>query len=290
MPGPPRHLLLDLGLLWCAAIWGASFYLVKDALSGVHPITLVAYRFALSALLLAPLVFYRGRVLRHLPEGAVLAFWLCSLYISQTLGLARTTASNSGFITGLFLLFVPLFLFAFARQRPAPGLWAAVAVALAGLWLLTGGIRGFNKGDAVTLVSAAAYAAHLLATDRYMKEDADPALLAFHQFWMTGAACLLLAFCAGRSLEVATRRAAALVAFLALLPTVAAFFVQMIAQRRVSPLKVSLIFALEPVFAALFAWTLGGEPLRARSALGGGLIVTATLLAERLGRSPSKTA
>ena len=151
---------------------------------------------------------------------------------------------------------------------------------MAGLGLLTGGAAGFNKGDAMTLVSAAAYAGHLLATDRFVKEDADPVLLAFHQFWMCGAFCLAAAWAAGRPLGIASARAAGTVAFLAAFPTCLAFIVQMLAQKRTAPLKVSLIFSLEPVFAALFAWTLGGEAFRPRTALGGLLIVLAMAVSE----------
>ena len=189
--------LAEAGLLSCAAVWGATFYKIKDALAGVHPVALVAHRFLLSAALLLPWVALRRKPWILLKEGAVLAALLAALYVSQTAGLAYTSASSSGFITGLFIFFVPLFLLIFFRRPPTRAQWFSVAVALAGLWLLTGGAREFNRGDALTILSAVAYAAHLLATDRFVKEDADPILIAFHQFWMTGLACLLFSSAMG---------------------------------------------------------------------------------------------
>lgn len=282
--------LAEAGLLYCAAVWGATFYMIKDALAGVHPVTLVAHRFLVSAALLLPWVAMRKRPWILLKEGAVLAALLAALYVSQTAGLAYTTASNSGFITGLFIFFVPLFLLIFFRRPPTRAQWLSVGVALAGLWLLTGGIREFNRGDALTILSAVTYAAHLLATDRFVKEDADPILIAFHQFWMTGLACLLLSLGMGYPLSVTTRSAAWVIGFLAVIPTLSGFYIQMLAQKKTDPLKVSLIFSLEPVFGAIFAWTLGGEGFIPGKAVGGGLIFSAMIAAELSKFSLSKAA
>jgi drug/metabolite transporter (DMT)-like permease len=265
----------ELGLFYCAAIWGSTFYMVKDALSGVSAEALVGYRFLLSAAMLLPFVLRRPRVGILLKESAILALLLFLLYVSQTVGLAYTTASNSGFITGLFVIFVPLFLLVFFRRPPTTAQWFASAVALLGLWILTGGVGAFNRGDALTLIAAMTYAGHLLATDVYVKGDADAVLLAFHQFWMTGAASLLYGLAAGAPFEVRTASAGGAILFLAVFPTLTAFFVQMVAQRKVTAIRCALIFSLEPVFAALFAWTVGGETFVRSRALGGALIVAA---------------
>lgn len=264
-------------------MWGATFYLVKDALSGVDPAAMVAHRFSLAALLLSPWALSRPSRGRHLKESALLAVLLFLLYVSQTVGLGCTSASNSGFITGLFVIFVPIFLLIFLGRPPTAVQWASSALALAGLWLLTGGIKSANFGDAITLIAAATYAGHLLATDRYVRADADPVVLAFHQFWMTGALAALYVLLSGRSFAVASAHAGATIVFLAAVPTLAAFFIQMKAQKTVPPVKVSLIFSLEPVFAALFAWTLGGEIFVPARAAGGALIVAA-MMAEELSK------
>lgn len=269
----------DLALVYCAAVWGATFFMVKDALAGVDPVAMVAHRFFLSAFLLAPFALTRPSRGKHLKESFLLAVFLFLLYVSQTVGLGYTSASNSGFITGLFVLFVPLFLLLFLGQPPTKVQWASSALALGGLWLLTGGIRSANFGDAITLVAAATYAAHLLATDKFVRADADALVLAFHQFWMTGLMAAAYALLSGRSFAF-TPRSAGTIAFLATVPTLSAFFLQMWAQKTVPPVKVSLIFSLEPVFAAVFAWTLGGEAFAPARAAGGALIVAAMMAGE----------
>lgn len=275
-----RRLILDLGLLYAAAVWGASFIVVKNALAGVHPVTMIGYRFLISAALLSPWVLRRRDRARLLRESLPLSGLLIALYVSQTWGLRYTTAANSGFITGLFVLFVPLILF-FAFRRPPTRLqWLAVLLAIAGLWVLTGGPRTMNRGDAMTLIAALCYAAHLLAIDRVVRRDADPVLLMFHQLWQTGLFCVALAAVAGYSFEIRGPSVAAAVVVLAVVPTLSAFFVQVVAQRHTSPLKVSLIFSLEPVFAAVVAWGVGGEPFRAASAIGGALIVCGMIVSE----------
>ncbi|MBI3553569.1 MAG: DMT family transporter [Elusimicrobia bacterium] len=280
MSATSRERLADLGLLYCAAVWGATFYMVKGALCAVDPMALVAWRFFLSAALLLPWVLRRRNKLVLLRESAILASILGTLYLTQTVGLAYTSASNSGFITGLFVIFVPLFLLAFFRKPPTPVQWAASLLALGGLWLLTGGIKECNKGDVLTIAAAVTYAAHLLATDKYVRADADAVMLAFHQFWMTGLFALVLTLATGRPLSVGSSAAAGTIVFLAVVPTLSAFYIQMLAQKFTAPVKVSLIFSLEPVFAAVFAWTLGGETLVPARAAGGGLIVAAMVLGE----------
>jgi drug/metabolite transporter (DMT)-like permease len=275
-----RRLLLDLGLLYAAVVWGASFIVVKNALAGVHPVTMIGYRFLVSALLLAPWALRRPDRRRHLRDSLPLSGLLVALYVSQTWGLRFTTAANSGFITGLFVLFVPIILLVVFRCPPSRLQWVAVLLAVAGLWILTGGPRTMNRGDAMTLVAALCYAAHLLAIDRVVRRDADPVLLMFHQLWQTGLFCTALAAAAGFSLEIESPSVAGVIVLLAAVPTLSAFFAQIVAQRHTSPLKVSLIFSLEPVFAALVAWSVGGEPFRAASAIGGALIVCGMVFAE----------
>ena len=277
----------ELGLFYCAAVWGATFFMVKDALAGVDPVALVAHRFLLSAFLLAPWALTRPSRFKLLKESAVLAVLLFLLYVSQTIGLGYTSASNSGFITGLFVLFVPIFLLIFFGSPPTKVQWASSGLALAGLWLLTGGVKSANFGDVITLIAAATYAGHLLATDKYVRADADALVLAFHQFWMTGLLAALTAFATGRSFAVGSSKTGMTIVFLALVPTLSAFFIQMRAQKTVAPLKVSLIFSLEPVFAAIFAWTLGGEAFAPGRAAGGALIVAA-MMAGELSKLPTR--
>jgi len=268
---PRRKMFMaDLGLFYAAAIWGSTFFIVKGALDDIHPITLVAYRFlAAGIVLLGFLVWTRRPVFRDLGKAFILAIILYVLFVAQTIGLGITTASNSGFITGLFVVFVPLFMLTAFKRKPTLMEVIASGVSLIGLYILTGGLSVINAGDALTLLAAMTYALHLLFSDRYLKAGVDPYTVSCQQFILIGIFGLLTAFIFNLPFTVGTAKAGWTVIFLALFPTLSAFLIQMLAQKIVSPLRVSLIFALEPVFAGLFAWTLGGETFVLQGAIGG---------------------
>ena len=274
--GPSRRIQLwaDLGLFYASLVWGATFIVVKETLAGVDAVTMVGYRFLIAGLaLMVWLLITRKPLFQNFTQGLVLAAVLISLYIPQTVGLKYTTASNSGFITGLFVLWVPVFLITLFRRKPTVMEIVASFVSLIGLWILTGGLRQINFGDALTLIAAMAYALHLLLSDKYIKSGVDPVAISCQQFLLIGIGSLLVTAVTGRSFEVTTSCTWWTIIFLALFPTLSAFVIQMFAQRHTSPLRVSLIFATEPVFAAAFAWTLGGELFTTRGAIGGLFIV-----------------
>jgi drug/metabolite transporter (DMT)-like permease len=277
-----KSVLADFGLVYAAAVWGVTFVVVKDALEFIHPLTLVAWRFLLAAGVLAIALKLKGRpLLGDWRPGIILGIFLWVLYASQTIGLEITTASNSAFITGMFVAFVPIFEWGFTKRRPRTWKFLAVLLCLAGLWFLTGGIRSANAGDLLTLLTAAAYAAHIFIADRYMKGDHDPFVLSMQQFAVVGVLSLLAALLFGAPLIPTSSKPLAIIVFLALIPTLSAFVVQMAAQRRTAAIRVSLIFALEPVFAALVAWTYGGEQFIWTHALGGLLVVMALVTSGR---------
>ncbi|MFN8390409.1 MAG: DMT family transporter [Bdellovibrionota bacterium] len=269
-------LLSDIGLIYAALVWGSTFVMVKQAIAGVHPLLLVGYRFLLAAgmLWLISIVVRRSnRRPKDLVPGAIVGFVLWLVYVPQTIGLAYTTAANSAFITGLFVVFVPLFGRIFFDTRPTPKDLLSVLLAVAGLYVLTGKLQAMNTGDLLTLITAAAYALHVLLTDRYVRDGVDPIALCIQQFVVTAVLSILLGYVLGAPLEVRSNEALGAIVFLAVFPTVSAFLIQAYAQRYTTAIKVALIFSLEPVFAAIFAWTWGGEPFQLHSAVGGLLIV-----------------
>jgi drug/metabolite transporter (DMT)-like permease len=271
--------LAHLGLFYSAAIWGSTFFVVKSLLDDVDPVVLVGYRFLMAGLLLLLfLLAKRKSVLKGLGRAVWLGFLLWMLYIPQTIGLKYTTAANSGFITGLFVAFVPLFLRTIFRRKPSLMEVIASGISLVGLWVLTGGLVDINIGDMLTLIAAMTYALHVLYSDRYMKAGIDPVTICCQQFLVVGILSIITALIFDLPFTVASSGAIWMILFLTLFPTLSAFVIQMTAQKIVSPLRVSLIFAFEPVFAGLFAWTLGGEQVVMHRALGGLLIFAALVV------------
>ncbi|NLI15190.1 MAG: DMT family transporter [candidate division Zixibacteria bacterium] len=274
-----KNAAVDLGLFYSAAIWGSTFFIVKDTLNFISPTLLVGYRFTLAALILVIyLIIKRRNLFTNIKQGLFMGLFLWLLYITQTIGLKITSASNSGFITGLFVAFVPIFAFLMFKKRPTYFGLAAVGLSLIGLWLLSGGMKELNTGDILTLAAAMSYAIHILLADRYLKGGTNPYVLCFQQFAFVGIVSLLLGIFDSSTHIPHDNSAIWIIVFLAIFPTLSAFVIQLLAQRFVSPLRVSLIFAFEPVFAALFAWTLGGEVFRPERALGGLLIFIAMVV------------
>jgi len=290
-----RRFLAEAALLYAAAIWGSTFFVVKDALDFVDPVVLVGIRFTIAGILLgAWLCWRRVNMLAQLRHGLVLGVILWVLYITQTVGLGITTASNSGFITGLFIVFVPLVNWLWLHKVPKVRHIVAVLLALGGLWLLTGGIEGINAGDIMTLAAAVTYALHVAYAGRCMEEAVDPWVLNFQQILLIGLLSLATAAVQGglkagpagipigeslaAQFAVTSSSAWWVLVFLAVFPTITAYVAQLYGQQVVDATRAALIFTMEPVFAAAFAWTLGGELFKAENAFGGGLMVVAMVV------------
>ena len=182
-----RQRLSELGLFYSASIWGSTFFIVKDALQYVNPTILVGYRFLLAAIFAGLFcLLTKKSLIKNLVHGSLLGFLLWLLYVSQTIGLSFTTASNSGFITGLFIVFVPIFSLLVFKKRPLLLDIVAIVFSLSGLWILTGGLTDINLGDLLTFVTAVTYSIHILLVDKYIREGDNAFVLGFQQFLISG--------------------------------------------------------------------------------------------------------
>ncbi|MCP4580862.1 MAG: DMT family transporter [candidate division Zixibacteria bacterium] len=278
-PAKYKTYLANLGLFYSAAIWGSTFFIVKKALNDIDPVILVGYRFTIAAvLLMIPLIIAKKSLLKYLKEGALLGLLLWILYVAQTIGLKYTTAANSGLITGLFVAFVPIFSIIVFKKLPTKTAVLATVISIIGLIILTGGLQQINNGDMITLITAVTYALHILYADRIIKAGADPYILSFQQFAFVGLASLLTGVVFRLPFTIGSTQAFNMMLFLAIFPSLTAFAIQLVAQKYTPPIRVSLILALEPVFAVLFAWTLGNEHFEVNKAIGALLIFAALII------------
>ena len=277
-----KELIGSLGVLLACAIWGSSFFMVKDVVTNnIHPWVLTTITMTVSAIIMLVVSLIAGKKpFVNFGPGITLGIMRSFILLPQGFGLQYTTASNSGFITGLFIVFVPFVNYIFFKRKPAKEVFIAVPMALLGLWLLTGGINGANLGDLLTLITAVACAFHVLYADRFMKEGNDPLVISFQQYATVAVCSCILALLFGRLPETFVPKVGLVIAYIIFFPNCVAFFLQFFAQKSVAPFKVSLLFLSESVFAAAFAWTLGGEPFILVKALGGLVIVSAMVLAE----------
>lgn len=277
-----RGRLAEIALVGIAAVWGLTFVMVQDAIGRLPPFAFLAYRFIPASAIVAA-VFWRP--LRRLPPegwraGLVMGVFLTAGYIAQTLGLEHTTASNAGFITGLFVVVTPLFGALLFGLHPPRAAWLAAGVSALGLLLLSGASGDFKlSGDGVVFLCACAFALHILVTARSVKRFNVGALVAV-QLGVCGVFCLLVAAIAG-DLEAprgATVWSALIVT--SLFASALGFLVQSYAQRYASPARTALILAAEPAFAGFFGYLLQDERLSAVAWVGALLILAAIVLVD----------
>jgi drug/metabolite transporter (DMT)-like permease len=276
-----RERAAELALVAVAAVWGLTFTMVQDAIARLPAMAFLGYRFAAAALIVA-LVFRHG--LRGLSAagwraGLLMGVFLTAGYVFQTLGLERTSASNAGFITGLFVVLTPVSGALFLRQRVGRAAWAAAVASALGLYLLSGA-HGLNtRGDGLELLCAIAFSAHILVTGRAARAHHTGALLAV-QLAVCGIFCLLVAAPAGQLEAPRGATVWSALALTALVASAVGFFVQTYAQRHAPPARTALILASEPAFAGLFGYLLAGDRLSPLAWAGAALIMCAIVAVE----------
>lgn len=278
------RVLATLALLAMTACWGSTFFLIKDLLDRVPTLDFLAVRFAIASV--AMLVIAPRALSRLSPERRRHAVVLGALYglaqILQTAGLAHTAASVSGFITGMYVVCTPLLAAWLLSTRITVGTWAAVALATAGLGVLT--LEGFavGYGEAITLVSAVLYALHIVGLGKWSSAS-DALAMTIVQLIVITVICFVATVPDGIVLP-ATARDWMSVVYMALFAGAAALVGQTWAQAHLPPSRTAIIMSMEPVFAALFAVLLGGEAVTWRLAVGGLMVFSAMLVVELLPR------
>lgn len=270
-----------VALVAVTAVWGVTFVQVKDAVALYPLFGFLALRFAIATITLG--IPGAGRV-RGLGRGGLSAAALLGLllgagYALQTAGLERTTVSGAGFVTGMYVVLTPVIALIVFRARLGTAAWTGVLLSTAGLGMLAGVHAGSAAGDLLVLGGAAVYSLQIVLMERYApRYDA----LAFTLVEMLAAfAGLGVVALARGDIEVPHGRTvwgALLVT--GIFASALAFLVQTWAQRRTSATRTALAFAMEPVFAALFGYTLAGDRLGALGWAGCAAIMAGIVLAE----------
>ncbi|RKD23864.1 hypothetical protein BEP19_05390 [Ammoniphilus oxalaticus] len=279
-----KTIIADLALLSVAFIWGITFVIVQNAIETLPPHTFNALRFFMAAVLLFIIIalFFKEQLRmfskKMFISGFILGIWLFGGYALQTIGLLHTTSSKAGFITALSVALIPLFSFLFLKQKLQWPAIAGVVAATIGLYFLTlGDSLSLNKGDFLVFLCAICFALQIIFTGIYAPHY--PAIsLAFVQILTVA---LLSAggaffFENWQAALTPTRLFQPQIIWALLITvgpaTVFAFLAQTICQKFTTPTRVALIYAMEPVFAALasFFWT---DDVLGYKALGGCLLI-----------------
>lgn len=284
---------INLMLLLTAIIWGFAFVAQSVGMDFVRPFTFNAVRFPLGALSLVPVILYFDR--RDARAGKKVVRWLdphllrvsagAGLFIFggaslQQYGITETTAGNAGFITGLYVVAVPIFGRLFLEQKTGWRTWVGVVLAIVGLYVLAFEGGRISRGDLWVLIGVLFWTGHVLWLDRYAA-GTDAIKLACYQFLIVGLFSLPLALLLGEKFVAADIWGGALpIAYAAFLSTGVAYTLQVVAQKRAHPAHASIILSMESAFAALGGWLLLSEAVTTRILIGAGLMLIGMIISQ----------
>jgi len=272
----------DLGLLAVTFFWGSTFIVSKIILEEVPLPVYLFLRLGIAAVVLDIAVMRYARELdkKTLIHGTLLGVLLYFSYFFQMWGIQFTSASNAGFITGLSVALVPIAGFVFFKFKPSITALIGVIFALAGLLLLTGANPlDWNKGDMLVFVCALAVTFHVIFTGRYAPQHNVYLLTAVQLSVLALLTVFALPFSDFKWPQFTIKNISVLV-YLGIMGTVFTFLMQTAMQRYTTTTRTAVVFAMEPVFAALFAFVIAGEMLSASGWIGGLLIVFGMISAE----------
>jgi drug/metabolite transporter (DMT)-like permease len=277
-------------LLLTALIWGTTFVPQQLGMDHVGALTFTSARFLLGALLVLPLAWFERRQLRSQAEpvpsavalyGAILGALLFVAATLQQVGIGRTTVSNAGFLTAMYVPLVPLLIWIMQRKRPPLSLWLLVAGCLLSIGLLTGARwDAWREGDYWVLASTIFWAAHVVGLGQWAQKYPAPLQLAAVQFLV----CALLSGVFASTIETPQLASLALalpaIAYAGILSVGLAFTLQVFAQRHTSASTAAILLSSEVLFAALAAYLWLGERLTFQQWCGGLLMFVCIVLVQ----------
>jgi drug/metabolite transporter (DMT)-like permease len=283
----------DFNLLLVALVWGTTFVIVQKAIAFLEPYSFNTVRFFIAAILLLFIIyFFKRSSFREfknknlLKSGTLLGFWLFLGYGFQTVGLLYTTSSKAGFITGLSVVLVPLFSYVLLKQKLNWQIGISSLLAVAGLYLLTiHNSFSLNIGDGYVLLCAVSFALHIVFTGKFAKSY-DALCLTVLQLFTVSFFSFITAFFTEQWQEIFAAnmllKSEVITALIitSLFATALAFFAQTYFQSFTTPARVALIFAMEPVFAAITAFIVLNERLGSKALIGCILILFGMILSE----------
>lgn len=287
-----KAIFADSSLLFVAFIWGSTFVLVQNAIDLIPPITFIAIRFLIASIILGFwLIVFQREQLKYINKqlifsGIIIGLWLFFGYATQTIGLLYTSSSKAGFITGLNVVLVPIFSYFILKLMPSKNAIIGVFIATVGLFLLTmTDVSPINQGDILVFFCAIGFALQIVYTGKYSSKY--PSLLL--TVVQISTVCILsiiyslffedykLAF----SRDVILDSEVVLALFItSVFATALAFFAQTNFQKYTTPTRVALIFATEPVFAAVTGYFFAQDRLSTTAIFGCLFILLGMILAE----------
>lgn len=281
------RLQANLALLLAAAIWGGGFVAQSTAMNHMEAHWFNALRFGLATLALMPFAWIETRrATKKLTRGEIISFVLIgiALFLAQTaqqFGLKTTTVTNASFLTGLYVVIVPIMSVVFLKYRPHWVIWPASMAALAGIFLLNGAsLQTISPGDGLTILCALFFAIQILLTGRIMSTLSRPLTLAASQFAVTALLCTASAAALEPIALSDIANALPQILYGGLMSSGLAFSLQILGQRYTSSSQAAIFMSSEALFGALLGTIFLNETLPAMGYIGCGLLFFAMLTVE----------
>ena len=290
----------DLLMLLAAAIWGFAFVAQREGMETMGPFLFNTARFFIGTVFLFPIVWYLSKkkktqdnketsTKKLLFAGFIAGLFLFIASSFQQVGIQYTTAGKAGFITGLYIFFVPL-IGIFLGQRTGSGTWLGAFIAVIGLYLLSiNEDFSIAKGDLLQLICAVFFAAHVLVIG-YVAKRMDPLKLSLIQYFVSGILSLFIAV----SIEVITWQmivdTAIPLLYAGIMSIGVGYTLQVVAQQHAKSSHAAIILGLEGAFAVLGGWLILDENLSTRGLIGCALMLTGMFLSQLLPRLSLKKA
>ncbi|MBN2668968.1 MAG: EamA family transporter [Bacteroidales bacterium] len=262
-------------------VWGTTFFIVKDTVENVNEYFIVMVRNSLAALLIIPYALKKNKKalfkFQSLLPGMLIGFLLATTYTSQTIGLKFTSSGHSAFITGSAVIAVPFIMAAFFGQKLRSIELISTGLVLIGIFLLTYDVEtDFNKGDLITIITLLAYAFHMIYSSLFVKKVEVIALVT-HQFFWAAVFSGLAYFILGEPVANISPLDGWMLLYLGAIGTLFCYFASVWVLKYMSAVKLIVIFALEPVFASIFAYFFADEVLSFKE-LSGSLIIISSII------------
>jgi drug/metabolite transporter (DMT)-like permease len=270
-------IIASVALVGVTAVWGYTFLVVQDAIARMAVMDFLAWRFLLASVVMIALrpTCLRNVTRLELLRGIGLGIVLGLGYITQTYGLRYTSAANSGFITGMFVVLTPVMSWILLRRKTNRTTWLVVALATVGLALLSLNGWSVGIGELLTLGCAVFFAIHIVGLGEWSSQY-KPYAFTLLQIGTVAIISFIAAIHEGITVPPDPGVWVA-VGITGVLATAVAFFIQTWAQSLISATRAAVVMTMEPVFAGLFAVVIGGTQLTPRT-LGGAACILAAML------------
>jgi drug/metabolite transporter (DMT)-like permease len=294
------RLQANLVLLLAAAIWGGGFVAQSTAMKAIGPFWFIGLRFAIAAIAVLPFMLFEARKApvktspRHIKLYILTGLALFGGAATQQVGLQTTTVTNSSFITGLYVVFVPLIAVIFLRRSPHWIIWPGAIMAVTGIYLLSGGhLSALSVGDFLTVICAVFWAAQITLAGMTVSETGRALTLSTAQFAITAICALAIAIAIEPISMTAITAAAPEILYVGIFSSGLAFVLQVIGQRYTTPSQAAIFLSSEALFGSLLGALLLGETIPPLGYAGCALMFTAMLVVElvpEIGRRRVRTA